>query len=583
MTANAPTLPRIRAPSNRRTVGRGFPHVLAWGISLVVILPLLALLALALRGSGALWPHLIAYVLPAAALESALLLIGTAVLVIAIGTTTAWLVTAYEFPTRRLLAWALLLPLAMPAYIVAYAYLDLLHPIGPLQSALRAVLGIANPAGLRLPDFRSLGGGIFLFGMAFYPYVYLNVRGSFLMQSAEALEAARVLGSSGVRLFFRIALPMARPAIAAGAALALMEVLGDIGASEFLGIQTLTLSVYVTWATRGSVEGAAQIALAMLIPVAILFALEHAVRRRRLRAELVSRPLLRRRLLGWRAALATLACALPVLLGFAAPALHLLFAAQARMAEHGVPWQLAGLAWNSARFAAVATMLAIVAGFVLAFCQRTANASLPMRIVQIGYAIPGTVLAVGLLGMLAAIDTSIQFLGLDFLRGPLLMASAAALVLAYVARFLAVPVSALEAGYARLPKAMDDAARAVGAHPASIAWHIHAPLLRPMLRASALLLFIECMRELPATLLLRPLNTETLATFIYGEAARGTYEDGAAAALLMVLIGLAPVLLLAGRRPAGDAQHLPRLRRLAYADTGRLVKRRWPQFYKGTD
>ena len=218
-----------------------------------MILPLLALLALALRGSGALWPHLIAYVLPAAALESALLLIGTAVLVIAIGTTTAWLVTAYEFPARRLLAWALLLPLAMPAYIVAYAYLDLLHPIGPLQSALRAVLGIAHPAGLRLPDFRSLGGGILLFGMVFYPYVYLNVRGSFLMQSAEALEAARVLGSSGVRLFFRIALPMARPAIAAGAALALMEVLGDIGASEFLGIQTLTLSVYVTWATRGSV------------------------------------------------------------------------------------------------------------------------------------------------------------------------------------------------------------------------------------------------------------------------------------------------------------------------------------------
>lgn len=527
------------------------PHVLAWGVSLVVILPLLALLALALRGSGPLWPHLIRYVLPAAALDSALLLAGTAVLVIAIGTGTAWLVTAYDFPGRRLLAWALLLPLAMPAYIVAYAYLDLLHPIGPVQTALRAAFGIANPAGLRLPDFRSLGGGIFLFGFVFYPYVYLNVRGSFLMQSTEALEAARVIGSSGARLFFRIALPMARPAIAAGTALALMEVLGDIGASEFLGIQTLTLSVYVTWATRGSVEGAAQIALAMLIPVAILFALEHNVRRRRLRAETPSRPLLRRRLRGWRAALATLACVLPVVLGFAAPALHLVFAARTRIAEHGVPWGLAGLAWNSARFAALATVLAILAGFVLAYCQRSAKLSLPVRIVQIGYAIPGTVLAVGLLGMLAAIDATIQLLGWQILRGPLVLASAAALVIAYVARFLAVPVSALEAGYARLPMALDDAARAVGAHGASIAWRIHVPLLHPMLRVSALLLFIECMKELPATLLLRPLNTETLATFIYGEAARGTYEDGAVAALLMVALGLLPVLLLARAGPAG--------------------------------
>lgn len=548
MTAEASLL-SISAPSRPVSAGWGAAHVLAWGVSLVVILPLLALLALALHGSGELWPHLIRYVLPAAALDSALLLGGTAVLVIAIGTTTAWLVTAYDFPGRRILAWALLLPLAMPAYIVAYAYLDLLHPIGPVQTVLRAALGITSPAGLRLPDLRSLGGGIFLFGCVFYPYVYLNVRGSFLMQSTEALEAARVIGSSGARLFFRIALPMARPAIAAGTALALMEVLGDIGASEFLGIQTLTLSVYVTWATRGSVEGAAQIALAMLIPVAILFALEHRVRRRRLRAETPSRPLLRRRLLGWRAAVASLACVLPVVLGFAAPALHLVSAAQTRIAEHGVPWGLAGLAWNSARFAGMATLLAVVAGFILAFCQRTAKVSLPVRIVQIGYAVPGTVLAVGLLGMLAAIDATIQLLGWQILRGPLLLASAGALVIAYVARFLAVPVSALEAGYARLPKSLDDAARAVGARGASIAWRIHVPLLRPMLRVSALLLFIECMKELPATLLLRPLNTETLATFIYGEAARGTYEDGAVAALLMVALGLLPVLLLARAGP----------------------------------
>ena len=548
MTAEAYTLPRRAAPSGLRA-GQTYLKAIAWGLSLIVLLPILALLAMALRGSGVLWPHLLAHVLPQAALESVLLLGGTMVVVIGIGTPTAWLVTAYQFPGRRVLAWALALPLALPAYIVAYAYVDLLHPVGPVQSALRALLGFARPGDLRLPDLRSLGGGIFLFGIVFFPYVYLNVRASLLLQSAEALEAGRVIGSSGARLFFRIALPLARPAIAAGAALALMEVLGDIGASEFLGIQTLTLSVYVTWATRGAVEGAAQLALAMLIPVALLFALEHTTRHRRMRADSFSRPLQPRRLHGWRAALATLACAIPVALGFVAPVLHLLIASWARIDEHGLPGNLPLLAWNSARFAALATLLALAAGFTLAFCQRLARANLPVRIVQIGYAIPGTVLAVGLLGLLAAIDAVIQTFGLTFLRAPLLLASAGALVMAYVARFLAVPVSALEAGYARLPLVLDDAARAVGASPRSVAWHIHRPLLHPMLRASALLLFIEGMKELPATLLLRPLNTETLATSLYAEAARGTYEDGTSAALVMVLLGLIPVLLLARARP----------------------------------
>jgi len=544
LTAEAQSLSARLAPPGFR-VARSSLLGLGWGLSLVVLLPLLALLALALRGSGPLWPHLIRYVLPQAALDSAGLLAGTAVLVMVIGVGTAWLVSAYDFAGRRLFAWALLLPLAMPAYIVAYAYLDLLHPVGPVQTALRGLLGIARPADLVLPDIRSLGGGILLFGFVLYPYVYLNVRASLLMQSAEALEAARVLGASGARLMLHFGLPLARPAIAAGTALALMEVLGDIGASEFLGIQTLTVSVYVTWATRGSVEGAAQIALAMLVPVAVLFLLEQAMRRRRQRAETAHRSLSPRRLGGWRAALAVLACLVPVLLGFLAPAAHLAFAAWERVARHGIPWDLAAPAWNSTRFAAMATVLAILAGFGLAACQRMARADAPARIVQIGYAVPGTVLAVGLLGLLAALDATIDMLGMAMLRGPLLMASSGALVLAYVARFLAVPVSALEAGYARLPRALDDAARAVGGGAASVAWRIHAPLLRPVLRASTLLLFIECMKELPATLLLRPLNAETLATFIYGEAARGTYEDGAVAALLMVALGMLPVLLLA--------------------------------------
>jgi len=540
---------RLSPASHRRAAqavaGWGWLGPLAWGIAMVVALPLMALFALAMRGSGPLWPHLAAHVLPQAAVETALLLAGVGVVVVAVGTGTAWLVTAYRFPGRRLFGWALALPLALPGYIAAYAYLDLLHPVGPAQTALRALLGIARPGDLILPDLRSLGGAVFLFGFVLYPYVYLTVRASFRMQSAEALEAARVLGASGWHSFFRVALPLARPAIAAGTGLALMEALGDVGAAEFLGVQTLTLSVYVTWATRGSVEGAAQIALAMLVPVAALLALERASRRGRARTDSAARPPLPRSLSGPAAWAASLACAVPVLLGFVAPAGYLVAAAWERIATHGVPPDLGWLAWNSARFAGVAAIAVIAAGFALAFCQRMTEAHAPMRLVQVGYAVPGTVLAVGLLGLLAAVDATISMLGLAALRVPLLLASSMALVVAYMARFLAVAANAMEAAYHRLPHVLDDAARAVGARAAALAWQIHWPLLRPATAAAFLLVFIECVKELPATLLLRPLNTETLATFVYGEAARGTYEEGAVAALVMVALGMLPVALLA--------------------------------------
>jgi iron(III) transport system permease protein len=517
---------------------------LGWSIALGVMLPMVALAAIASRGSGALWPHLISYVLPQAAVETALLLAGTGILVILLGTGTAWLVAAYRFPGRQVLAWALLLPLATPAYIIAYAYLDLLHPAGPLQSALRDLFGAASPQDLRLPEFRSLGGGILLFGFVLYPYVYLNVRASFLMQSAEAIEAARILGSSGGRVFARIAVPLARPAIAAGSALALMETLADLGACELLGIQSLTVSVYVTWATRGSVEGAAQIALAMLAPVALLLLLTYMARPGRTYFSAPARPLAARRLGPVAGILAASACALPVLLGFVAPAIHLAQLALSRVAERGVSPMLLAYAWNSARFAVVATILAVAAGFALAFCQRYLRLNAPMRIVQTGYAVPGTVLAVGLLGMLSAADAIIDLVGIEDLRGALLLASSVGVIMAYLARFLAIPASALEAGYAKLPRALDEAAQAAGAGPAALARGIHWPLLQPAIRSAALLLVIECVKELPATLLLRPLNTETLATFLYGEASRGAYEDGAVAALAIVALGLLPIILL---------------------------------------
>lgn len=512
----------------------------------LVAVPILGLAALAAHGSGALWPHLLQYVLPDAALETLLLLSGVGLIAAIVGVATAYLVTAFSFPGRALLAWALLLPLAVPTYIIAYAYADVLHPAGPVQSALRMLLG-AGPGAL-LPEIRSLGGCILLLGFVLYPYVYLNTRAALLMQAADSMEAARGLGASGLVLFRRVALPMIWPAVAVGVGLVMMETLGDIGASEFLGVRTLTVSVYVTWTTRGSIEGAAQIALAMLAVVALLLWAEwRATTLRDREGGGGERRPLRRRLTGLRAAAAFAACALPIGIGFGVPAVHLAISAWLRIAAFGLPAGLGDWVWNSARFALIASLATLAAGSLLAFCWRVTSGRLPallLRTASLGYALPGTILAVGLLGPLGLADDAVAGV---FGRVPswlYLSGSAAALVLAYMIRFLAIPAGALEAGYARLPAAIDDAALGLGARLWALATRVHGPLLTPALSASAVLVFIECMKELPATLLLRPLNVETLATHIYGEAARGTYEDGAVAALAIVVVGLLPVAML---------------------------------------
>jgi iron(III) transport system permease protein len=302
----------------------------------------------------------------------------------------------------------------------------------------------------------------------------------------------------------------------------------------------------VTWATRGSVEGAAQIALAVLLPVIALLWATHRSRASRRFVSGAGQPVALRRLGPLPGPLAAAFCALPVMLGFVAPALHLVRLAGERLIERGVSPMLLAYAWNSARFAAIATVLAIVAGFALGFSQRCRGGDGPIRVAQTGYAVPGTVLAVGLLGVLSAADALIGLTGFAPLRHALLLASAIGVVMAYVARFLAIPAGGIEAGYAKLPRAIDEAARAAGAGAARVAWEIHRPLLRPAIRAAALLMFVECVKELPATLLLRPLNTETLATFLYGEASRGVYEDGAMAALAILALGLFPIVLLSG-------------------------------------
>lgn len=522
-------------------------------VAILVAAPVVALVFLAGQGSGDLWPHLAAYVLPQAFADTLVLMIGAGLLVISIGTVTAWLVTAYDFPGRGFLQWALLLPLAMPTYIIAYAYLDLLHPVGPIQSGLRALLGLNAPRDLVLPDIRSMSGCILVFGFVLFPYVYLSTRAMFQMQMASPIEVARTLGASRAGVFFRVALPLARPAIAVGASLALLDALNDIGAAEFLGVRTMTVSIYSTWVNRSNLPGAAQIALLMLALVIALISIERFARRKQSYAGAAqkARPLTPERLAGWRAALAFAACAAPILIGFVLPASYLVEEAWKRVRAFGVSSAILEQTFNTMLVAAVATFFALAAGLVIAFTARLSRgraASLVLRVASIGYAVPGTVLAIGLLAPIALVDDLIaRIAGLFSLADPglVMSASGAALIYAYVVRFLTISSGGIENGLARLPLSFDYAARTLGASRAGIVARIHLPLISPALISAGLLVFVDCMKELPAALLLRPLNFETLATHLYGEAARGTYEDGSLAALAIVLFGLLPVLLLA--------------------------------------
>lgn len=522
----------------------------SFAIAIGVLAPVLTLAWLAFGSGVAHWGPLFEHVLPRAALNTALLLTGVGTLVLVIGTGCAWLVTAHDFPGRSVLHWALLLPLAMPTYIVAFAYLDLLHPIGPVQGAIRWMLGFDSPRQFRLPDLRSMPGAVFVLGIVLYPYVYMTARAMFMTQPAHLLEAARTLGESRRGAFFRVALPLARPALAVGLSLALLETLNDIGASEFLGVNTLTVAVYTTWITRSDLAGAAQIACAMLFVVVALVWLERNGRQhQRFGSAQRMRAVQPRRLHGGAAWAATAATALPVLIGFMAPALYLVWESAKRLRQGGgISHGLIASLGNTLALAAGVTVMALAAGLVVAWAARSQGAGFnrarwQARAATLGYAVPGTVLAIGLLTPALAFDAALATLfGWEGLP---LMNAGIVLVVACAIRFLAMPVGSIEAGLARIPPAIEQASRLLGETTGGTLRRVHLPLLQPAIATGALLVFVDAMKELPATLLLRPANFDTLATWLYAEAARGTYEEGAIAALAIVAAGLLPVLLLA--------------------------------------
>ena len=518
----------------------------------LVIAPLISLVHLALKGDDEIWPHLIAYVLPVATVNTVMLLAGVALIAAVAGVGTAWLVTAYQFPGRSAFVWLLPLPLAFPTYIVAYVYVDILDAIGPVQSALRALFGWRSAADYWFPSVRSLGGAIFVMGFVLYPYVYLATRAMFQTQSATLIEMARSLGASKWRLARDITLPLARPAIAAGLALALLEALNDIGASEYLGVRTLTLSIFTTWLNRSSLPGAAQIACIMLLAVAALIALERYGRRGQSFTGLDRHPGMTRRipLEGGSKWLAAAACLLPVAFGFLVPLAYLAHQVVIRGLLVGFDPSLLRHTFSTVTIAGCATALTLALGFGAVFAMRLIRrpaAGTAVFIASLGYAVPGTVLALGLLSPLILVDEAINGVtravaGVGV--GLVLAGSSAAVVIAYAVRFLAIATGFAQAGLARISTELDDAARTLGTRPSGVLWSIHLPLLRPALWGAALLVFVDCLKELPATLLLRPLNVETLSTYIYQFATRGNFEEGSLAALLIVLVGIVPVIFM---------------------------------------
>lgn len=534
--------------------------VLTLAVLAIVLLPVATLVGLALTGSGEDWPHLAANVLPGAAVTTAALLLMVAAGTAIIGVAAAWLVAGCDFPLRRTLSWALVLPLAVPPYLAAYAMAEFLHFTGPVQTALRTLLGVSRPADYWFPELRSTPGAAFVLTMVLYPYVYLTARIVFLMQGRNIADVARTLGASPGKVFFRVLLPVARPAIISGVALALMEAINDIGASEFLGVRTLTLAVFTTWLGRGSLEGAAQIATLMLVLVISLLWLEAwGQRRRRFHAargtQLASRA--DRVLLGnGLGSVVALLVASPVLIGFGIPLLVFGRYAAARLGKSFDATLVDALVTSIATAGVTAVATVSIALMLLNAVRLTRSPSIGrlVRAISIGYALPGTILALGLLFALARTDNALDGLARQLFgvsTGLILTGSAFAVVLACTIRFLALAEGAIRSGWEKLPPHLDDAARSLGQSPAGSAAKVLLPLLRPAVLTAGVFVFVDTVKELSATILLRPFGFGTLATLVYENASRGVVEEGALAALLIIGTALVPVILLS-REITGD-------------------------------
>ena len=511
-------------------------------------------------GTGDTWAHLASTVLTEYVANTLVLCLGVGGGVILVGVSTAWLVTMHAFPGRRFFEWALVLPLAVPAYVMAYAYTDLLQFVGPVQSWLRESFGWRK-GDYWFPDVRSAGGAVAMFSLVLYPYVYLLARTAFLERAGGMLEVGRSLGLSAWASFFRISLPLARPAVAAGTALALMETLADYGTVAYFAVPTFTTGIYRAWFSLGDRIAAAQLSAALLGFVVLVLAAERASRGRARFHNTTgrNRPQPGQALSGAAALAAMLACALPLLLGFLLPAGVLLrLALGDGDAQFGSRFfQLAG---NSFSLAALTALLAVGLAVLLAYSARLSGAGWSRalnRLVGLGYAVPGSVIAVGVLIPVTRLDNWLAAAIASWTGtspGLLLTGGIAALVYAYLARFLAIALQTVEASLAKVTPSMDDAARSLGLGQGQTLRRVHLPLLRGSLLTAGLLVFVDVMKELPATLVMRPFNFDTLATQAYTLAADERLAEASTAALAIVAVGILPLIAVSRQIAKGNSK-----------------------------
>jgi iron(III) transport system permease protein len=521
-------------------------------IAAIVLAPVLSVIWIAFHPVENIWPHLSSTVLPRYLGNTVVLMLGVGVLTACVGTGAAWLVAMYRFPLSRFLDYALLFPLAIPAYVGAYALVDFFDYSGVVQTGLRATMGWATSRDYWFPAVRTPGAAILVLSASLYPYVYLLARSAFREQSGGTYEIARALGTGPLGLFLRIGLPLARPAVAMGVALALMETVADYGTVAHFGVQTLTTGIFSVWLSGGNAGGAAQIALFILAIVVALLGVERISRRKARfhRPSRASRPLVPQQLTGAAGWAASIACLLPFAIGFVLPV--------AVMSGHALKnpqaWVSPGLLkafGHTLVVGGIASLITVAGALFLVYGVRMTQRSLPrlvLPLTSVGYAAPGTVLAIGVLIPLATLDhrladTILALTGYE--PGLLLTGTAAALVLAYVVRFFGIAQGAVDSAFGRVSPSLPLAARSLGQGAGGALLTVYLPLMRGSVATALLLVFVDCVKELPATLLLRPFNYNTLSTRVYEQASLERLGEAAPAALLVMLVGLAAVAILA--------------------------------------
>ncbi|MFQ5659232.1 MAG: ABC transporter permease [Gammaproteobacteria bacterium] len=526
-----------------------------WAIGLLIVsallsVPILVVFASVFVPSGEIWRHLTATVLPDYILNSLLLMCGVGFLVLSLGIIPAWLVTMYRFPGSRILEWALLLPLAIPAYIIAYTYTGLLDVAGPLQSWIRDYFQWRY-GDYWFPEVRSLGGAIVMLALVFYPYVYLLCRAAFIEQSICALEVARTLRCGPLKAFFKVAIPLARPAIMVGVSIVLMETLADYGTVQYFGVSAFTTGIFRTWFGLGNSAAAAQLSALLMVFILVLVSIENWSRRQARYHHTSSRyrALLMKKLRGRTKILATTACVLPVIFGFLIPAAQLSIWATQTYSEQ-VDHEFFALIGHTVGLAAGTAFIALLLALFIAYGKRLqANllTGLAVRVLSMGYAIPGTVIAVGALLPFAWVDNTLSaWMQAHFAinTGLIMSGTVFALIFAYLVRFLPLALNTVDAGLNRIKPSMDEVGRCLGLRSGTILRKVHIPMLHGTLLTAVLLVFVDVLKELPATLILRPFNFNTLAIRTYELANEERLADAACPALAIVLAGIIPVIIL---------------------------------------